>query len=117
MNLKYFKESEFENCNPPCKMEDCNPRALECLDKLRDSCGFPLILTSAYRSHEWNVAHGRNYHSKHEEGIAFDIACTNSYRRSELVFKARFYGFNGIGIYKNFVHIDMRGNPVLWYGE
>lgn len=114
---KYFSRLEFETCNPPCQVEDCDPIALQKLDKLRELCGFPLMLNCAYRSKEHDKVKGRSGNSYHCAGRAFDIHCVNSAKRHRIVLSAQVVGFNGIGIYKNFIHVDDRETGCLWYGE
>ena len=50
MKLKHFSEEEFSRCQPACSVSDCDEVALVMLDTLRERCGFPLIVNSAYRS-------------------------------------------------------------------
>ena len=54
-----------------------NEPALDRLQALRDRLGKPLIVRSAYRSPEHNLAVGGATRSKHLDGAAFDIAMTN----------------------------------------
>lgn len=114
---KYFSRLEFETCTPPCKPEDCDSYALQKLDKLRELCEFPLMLNCAYRSKEHDLSKGRNGNSYHCAGRAFDIHCINSEKRHKIVTMAGIAGFNGIGIYKTFIHVDDRATGTLWYGE
>lgn len=106
MELKYFKSVEFERCSPPCKMEDCDPLALQKLDLLREHCGFPLKLNSAFRSVSYEKKKGRSGNSAHTRGLAFDIACYDTYNRALLVCLAQHLGFTRIGIHPKYVHID-----------
>ena len=75
-----------------------NEAALDKLQALRDRLGKPLIVRSAYRSHEHNRAVGGATRSKHMEGAAFDIAMAN---HDPEVFEAaaRAVGFLGFGFY------------------
>lgn len=114
---KYFKRLEFECCTPPCKLEDLDSYALEKLDKLRELCGFPLMLNCAYRSVEHDKSKGRSGNSYHCCGRAFDIYCTDSSKRFRIIQAAFIAGFNGIGVYKTFIHVDDRNVGCIWYGE
>jgi zinc D-Ala-D-Ala carboxypeptidase len=93
-----------------------NEAALEKLQALRDRLGKPLIVRSAYRSPEHNLAVGGAKASKHMEGIAFDIAMAN---HDPEVFEAaaRAIGFRGFGFYprSGFMHIDL--GPARSWGE
>ena len=93
-----------------------NFHALDCLQELRTFIGKPFHVNSAYRSPEYNRFVGGATHSKHMEGIAFDISMNNHEDRDEFIRLARQFGFNGIGHYSTFTHIDTRENPAEWWG-
>lgn len=117
MNLKHFSDSEFLRCQPSCKVSDCNEDALCMLDTLRDLCGFPIILNSAYRSKEYEKKKGRSGLSSHCKGIAFDVRCYDDKLRASLVRNAFRVGFNRIGISHTFIHLDCdtdKLNPCIW---
>ena len=84
-----------------------NEDALDALQRLRNVLGKPLILTSAYRSPQHNVAVGGATGSQHLEGAAFDVRMDNhdpeAFKRA-----AKASGFRGIGHYprSGFMHID-----------
>ena len=51
----------------------------------------------------------------HTQGIAADIVVSGGVQRRVLVEKALELGFNGIGVAKTFVHVDIRTTtPVIW---
>lgn len=104
---KYFKDSEFRKCDPPCSIEDMKPHFLETLDELRELCGIPLVLNCAYRSKEWDIAKNRSGNSAHTKGLAVDIRCNTSRNRYIIVKSAVKLGFKRIGIGKTFVHLDL----------
>ena len=94
--------------------------ALDKLQGLRSHIGKPFHVNSAYRSPEYNAwlstqSGGVASRSKHVEGIAFDISMHNQ-DRTEFVRLAREFGFNGIGHYNTFTHIDTRENQAEWWG-
>jgi len=93
-----------------------NEPALDKLQALRDRLGKPLIIRSAYRSPEHNLAVGGAKRSKHMEGAAFDIAMAN---HDPVVFEAaaRAVGFLGFGFYprSGFMHVDL--GPARQWGE
>lgn len=86
--------------------------ALEQLDRLRDRLGVPVFVTSAYRDHAHNAAVGSQPTSLHRQGRAFDI-WTNQHEPWLLANEARLFGWPGIGLYENFVHVD-DGAPRTW---
>lgn len=102
---------------PSCKLEDMDENFLRKLDHLRELCGFPLVINCFYRSVEWDKSKGRSGTSMHCKGRAADIRCTSSYKRSSIVIHTAFCGLNGVGIYKNFIHVDDRDVATMWYGK
>lgn len=88
---------------------------LERLDILRHRCGFAFHITSGYRDSTHPSEAGKAKGGRHTQGIAADIAVTNSVERYRLINTAMRMGFNGIGIAGNFIHVDDRNTaPVVW---
>lgn len=116
----YFNEQEFEACTPSCKIEQCNPGSLARLDLCRSVAKTPFILSSAYRSREYEVSKGRSGKGAHVDGRAFDIRCRDSVCRFRIVAAALEVGFTRIGIGKTFIHLDDSPNlaqKVIWLYE
>lgn len=114
---KYFAESEFNRCIPSCSMEDMDNDFLLLMDELREKCSFPLVISCAYRSREWDLKKGRSGNSAHTKGKAVDIICNSSSTAFAIVKNAMELGIKRIGIGKNFIHIDNEDNlpqNVLW---
>ena len=120
---KYFSESEFRRCTPACSEADMDAAFVRVLDRVRERAGIPLVLTSAYRSPEWEVAHGRSGKGDHPQGRGVDVRCGTGASRYKIVAAALAEGINRIGIGKNYVHLGAgaQGLPqdVIWhyYGE
>lgn len=115
--MKYFNESEFKRCTPSCSIQDCDKTALERLDFAREVAGIPFILSSAYRSVEYEKAKGRSGKGAHTQGKAFDIVCRDTFTRFHIIDAALVAGFKRIGIGKTFVHIDLASDlpfPSIW---
>lgn len=87
--------------------------AMDCLQALRRAHGRPMFINSAYRCPEYNRFVGGAPKSQHPQGRAFDVSIANldPYAFEEL---ARLHGFNGIGRYKTFIHIDTRSRSAQW---
>ncbi len=115
----YFKDEEFQQLTPSCSISQMDNKLLEGIDELREIVGLPFILTSAYRSRDWDLAKGRTGNGAHTKGMAVDISAPNSYfvrRVLEEALKLTQY-FQGIGIGKEFIHLDtMFRNyaPLVW---
>ena len=115
-DFKYFKLSDF-NCQQTGENE-MDEAFIHKLDKLREACGFPFNITSGYRSPNHVLEKSKpNGGGTHTKGIAADIYVSGGRQRMQIVKQACAMGcFNGIGVSKTFVHIDMRDDDksVLW---
>jgi zinc D-Ala-D-Ala carboxypeptidase len=112
--FKYFKIEDFD-----CQETGNNIMVEEFihrLDELREACGFPFIVTSGYRDPEGHPIEKRKARpGTHAQGIAADIRVSGGAQRRKVVEKAIELGFNGIGVAKTFVHVDIRQTaPVMW---
>jgi zinc D-Ala-D-Ala carboxypeptidase len=112
-NPKYFKWSEFDQACLPGSGEQFMDRTfIQLLDQLRELCGFPLVVTSGYRSSAYNMqVSDTGENGPHTTGKAADISiCGN--RAHTLVKHAMALGFTGIGVSqrgehnKRFIHLD-----------
>lgn len=116
----YFNEQEFEACTPSCKYEQINEGSLARLDLCRGLAKTPFVLSSAYRSREYEISKGRSGNGAHVDGRAFDIRCRDSVCRFRIVAAALEVGFTRIGIGKTFIHLDDSPNltqNVIWLYE
>ncbi|MEH6696690.1 MAG: D-Ala-D-Ala carboxypeptidase family metallohydrolase [Hyphomonas sp.] len=89
------------------------PDFLDALEALRAAMGRPLIINSGHRCEGWNAAVGGAAQSKHRT-IAVDMALAG-HDRFALLTAAERLGFTGIGLAKNFIHLDRRPGPARWY--
>jgi len=101
--MKYFTESEFN------QFEKMNPKLLEMLDQLREAYGYPIKLTSTYRSPDHPIEAKKEKPGEHSHGAAVDIACVGGEATFKLVKAAIEVGFRRIGISRknNFVHVGI----------
>jgi len=113
MSYKYFKVEDFD-CQETGenRMES---EFIERLDELREACGFPFIITSGYRAPSHSIEKRKAKPGTHAQGIAADIRVSGGVQRRIIIEKAIELGFNGIGVAKTFVHVDIREDaPVIW---
>ena len=111
--FKYFKLEDFD-CQETGENE-MSTEFIERLDGLRSVCGFPFIVTSGYRSPNHSIEAKKEKPGQHAQGIAADIKVVGGAQRRLLVEKALQMGFTGVGVDKNFIHVDVRTTtPVLW---
>ena len=101
--MKYFNESEFT------KFDKMNPELLEKVDMLREAYGYPIKLTSTYRSPDHPIEAKKSKPGEHAYGAAVDIACVGGEATFKLVKAAIEVGFTRIGISRknNFVHVGI----------
>ena len=101
--MKYFEESEFN------EFEKMDPKLLEMLDALRENYGYPIKLTSTYRSPDHPIEARKSKPGEHAYGAAVDIACVGGEATFRLVKAAIEVGFTRIGISRknNFVHVGI----------
>jgi len=113
--MSYFKLEEFAcTC---CGKKEMHIELLEMLDLARSLSGKPIIITSGYRCKHYNREIGGSDTSSHLEGLAADIACTDSSNRYNMLNALKLAGFTRIGINKRFIHVDIDKNKdqqVIW---
>ena len=101
--MKYFNESEFK------EFDKMDKALLIMLDSLREVYGYPIKLTSTYRSPEHPIEAKKAKPGEHAYGAAVDIACVGGEATYKLVKAAIEVGFTRIGISRknNFVHVGV----------
>ena len=111
---KYFKITDFD-CQETGENE-MKPHFVRKLDDLREKCGFPFYVTSGYRSPNHSLEKVKKMPGTHAQGLACDIYVNGGRQRMQIVKQACAMGFNGIGVSKAFVHVDIRDSDksVLW---
>lgn len=106
-----FNLREFQcSC---CGQVKIHPKLVEMLQVLREKVGRPVIITSGYRCPSRNMAVGGALQSYHMRGMAADIKVPGV-SISRLAQLAESLGFNGIGLYPGFVHVDIRNGKARW---
>lgn len=122
--MSYFKESEF-NCHDgtpvPENLKGNLRLLIQNLDVLRESLGVPVRVLSGYRSPAHNAAVGGKPQSKHMAAMAADIVTKEFsprqiHARIEKLIAEKKMRQGGLGLYKGFVHYDVRGTRARWQG-
>ena len=115
-NIEHFTEEEFK-C-PCCGEAPMDQSFMESLDFVRDTLGFPFIITSGYRCPDYNdsiSSTGRD--GPHTTGKAADIAL--SYGRARQALDLLVHEFNGLGLKQHgdgrFIHVDLLESRVWTY--
>lgn len=89
------------------------------LQVLRDYLGKPIKINSGYRSPEHNASIGGVSNSQHVLGKAADITVQGVspsviYETIEMLISNGDMLQGGLGLYRNFVHYDIRGTRTRW---
>ena len=129
LRLRHFRPSEVtsyatairngvRNDLPPEELWPNIVPTLWVIDHLRASLGFPIVLTSTYRSPEYNEAVGGAENSYHMRNMAcdFHVAAHAPERIGHILKTWRADGVftGGIGTYPTFVHLDTRSRNADW---
>jgi uncharacterized protein YcbK (DUF882 family) len=121
---KNFHLDEFK-CKDGTPVPDnllCNVQKLaENLQIIRDAVGAPLPITSGYRTPTYNKKIGGASDSQHKLAKAADITTKNLSPKQlhtliEKLIKQGKVHDGGLGLYKGFVHYDVRPKPARWNG-
>lgn len=102
-----FRLSEFQ-C--PCDACHGGRPSIDLVNKLQvlsDLTKLPIRITSGIRCELHNSAVGGEKDSQHLYGNAVDVACPDSNTRFKIMQAAFQIGFTGIGIAKNYIHLDV----------
>ena len=104
MLSEHFSQDEFKcTCCGEIKYDPLLFAKLECLRASLNH--IPIIVNSGYRCQKNNKKVGGVDNSLHLQGKAIDIRTNGN--MAELVKMAdRIFKNNGLGIYKNFIHVD-----------
>lgn len=118
--VRFFKENEFDSKDKDGSGkgtgENMQPRVVFMLDALRGILKRSMTINSGYRTESHNKSVGGAPKSAHLTGEAVDIGTvgwTHEQKR-DLTIYARMLGFNGIGVAKNFIHLDIKPRVASW---
>jgi len=115
---RYFKQREY-TCKCPGLCDHSmvlSDALLVALDKLRVKIGKPIIINSGVRCKAWNKAVGGTTNSYHMRGIAVDIKVEGMSQKdlAKAASTIKEFANGGIGTYKSWVHLDVRGHRARW---
>lgn len=109
---KNFSLSEFV-CKEGKNEVYVDMKLVEKLQELRDKLGRSINIVSGYRSPSYNAKVKGSKNSRHMEGDAADIKVPGL-TPEEVAREAEKIGFDGIGVYDTFTHVDTRGYKARW---
>lgn len=123
---QYFTKDELRCSCKECKDDEevhMDPQFMELIIILRERCGFPFIVTSAYRCPKHPIEARKSSPGAHSSGKAMDIKADGK-RAHKLLQEALDMGFLGIGVNQKgnhaqrFIHVDMDtsqpSRPWVW---
>ena len=108
---KYFDSREFA-CHDGSEHE-ISKELIDKLTRLREVIGKSIHVNSGYRSPAYNKAIGGATHSYHMLGMAADCH-VDGMTPAQIKAIAVQLGFRGIGLYDNFIHLDVRPKYTEW---
>lgn len=118
MNYKYFSNTDFSSATPTCQLEDMDEDFMHRLDTARGLAGIPFIVSSAYRTVEYEKSKGRDGTSAHTKGLAVDLKADHSRERFLIIRSLLKAGFQRIGSGEDFIHVDFdqaKDRNVMWH--
>lgn len=120
--FKYFAWSEFDSPDlPGSGQQHMNADFIHKLDAIRAAVGFPLVVTSGFRSAAHNAQVGGVANSSHTRGLAVDLAAPTESAKQAIARAAIAQGITRIGWGRTFIHLDVdptKPQRVTWgYGN
>lgn len=114
----HFKVKEFHSPHDPCDVVKVDEKLLTLLERIRAHVGKPIHVNSGYRSPEYNATlKNASPRSQHCNGKAADIWVEGVTPKKIAEIAECYLGSSGgIGIYKNFTHVDVRASCARWKG-
>ena len=111
-----FKVNEFA-CSDGSDPVFISPDLVKVLQKIRNHFGKPVNINSGYRTATYNKKVGGATYSQHLYGTAADITVSGVEPKKVAEYAETLMpNKGGIGIYKTFVHIDVRAVKSRWNG-
>lgn len=111
-----FRVREFA-CSDGSDPVFIDTELVKILQKIRNHFGKAVTITSAYRTPGKNKAVGGTTYSQHLYGTAADIKVNGVTPKKVAAYVEKLMPKSGgIGIYKTFVHVDVRAVKSRWNG-
>lgn len=114
---EHFKVKEFAQKDFRCDKVIVDTELIDVLEDIRAHFNKAVIVTSGYRTPEYNAKIGGVKNSQHTKGTAADIKVSDiPAREVQKYLKRKYPDKYGIGSYLNFTHIDIRAKKARWRG-
>lgn len=114
----FFKAEEFDSPDQKGSGEFMQDIFMKRLIYARECARVPFKINSGYRTPAHNKAVGGVNNSAHTRGYAADIGIIDDTDRFKIVRALLSAGFNRIGIYQSFIHVDCdisKKANVIWH--
>lgn len=111
---KNFRREEFA-CKCACGLDGISPVLVDTLQRMRDDIGKPIVVNSGVRCAKHNAEVGGEPNSYHLKGMAADIRVADMKPATVAAVAMRY--FRGVGIYRTFVHVDIRRQRTVFRGH
>lgn len=119
----HFRVDEFRCRCGDCEFTDVHERLIEVLEHARVASGGAIHVTSGIRCLEHNARIGGARLSRHVPelyngiGMAADVSSRVMDPDQLAILLARYLGVDGgIGLYSQWVHVDVRNGSAFWEG-
>lgn len=114
---KHFKVKEFAQKDFRCDKVIVDTELIDVLEDIRAHFNKLVIVTSGYRTPEYNAKIGGVKNSQHTKGTAADIKVSEVPATwVQKYLKNKYPDKYGIGSYSTFTHIDVRAKKARWRG-
>ena len=111
-----FLVREFA-CSDGSDVVFISPELVKILQQVRDHFKAPVSINSGYRTVTHNKKVGGATYSQHLYGMAADITVRGVEPKKVYAFVDGLMPYTGgVGLYKTFVHVDVRKTESLWNG-
>lgn len=111
-----FKVKEFA-CKDGSDTIFIDTLLVSILQKVRNNFNCPVTITSGFRTESYNNKIGGARYSQHKYGTAADIKVKGVKPKEVAKYlETLIPNHGGIGIYPNFVHVDIRYKKTRWRG-
>lgn len=113
---EHFQDKEFR-CHCCGQLPDggMSPALIDLLETAHRHFDAPIIILSGYRCPKHNAEVGGALHSQHKLGTAADIR-VHGYTPKQVHAHFDKWHEGGLGRYKTFTHVDVRGTRHRWSG-
>lgn len=110
-SVDWSKISHFHRAEFDCKCEVGSGDLMQHdfvrrLDMARELSGVKFLISSGYRTKDYNKQVGGSSSSAHIAGLAADIVCANDQDRWKIIKALQQVGFQRFGIYSTHIHVD-----------